>query len=130
MRLSFTYSDLICFIRVLSVANVFCPRLLPTSRTYFPNMTQSPCAVPMKRSNGKDSHAFVREAIKAWRASSGGAAGPVPAVAAMIRLLLGQMMPQTLSIITMPYAPPMPIEYDLLLAYLSTPTVNSAVNNF
>ena len=64
----------------------------------------------MKSSIGNDSQAFVREAMNAWRASSGGAAGPVPAVAAMIRLLLGQMIPHTFSIIKMPYAPPMPIE--------------------
>ena len=53
----------------------------------------------MKNSIGSDSHAFVLEAINACRASSGGAAGPVPAVAAMMRLLLGQMIPQTFSII-------------------------------
>jgi hypothetical protein len=56
----------------------------------------------MKSSIGSDSHVFVREAMNAWRASSGGAAGPVPAVAARIRLLLGQMIPQTFNIITMP----------------------------
>ena len=56
----------------------------------------------MKSNIGSESQAFVLEARKAWRASSGGAAGPVPAVAAMIRLLLGQMIPQTFSIIRMP----------------------------
>jgi hypothetical protein len=44
---------------------------------------------------------YVREAMNACRASSGGAAGPVPAVAARIRLLFGQMIPQTLSNIKM-----------------------------
>ena len=56
----------------------------------------------MKSSIGSDSQALVREAMKACRASSGGAAGPVPAVAAIIRLLFGQMIPQTFSIMTMP----------------------------
>ncbi len=56
----------------------------------------------MKNSIGSDSHAFVLEAMNACRASSGGAAGPVPAVAAMMRLLLGQMIPQTFSIIRNP----------------------------
>jgi hypothetical protein len=70
----------------------------------------------MKSSIGSDNQVFVREAMKAWRASSGGAAGPVPAVAARMRLLLGQMIPQTFKSITMPYVPPMPIEYALLLA--------------
>ena len=56
----------------------------------------------MKRSIGNDSQAFVRDAMKAWRASSGGAAGPVPAVAAMIRLLFGQIMPHTFRSITRP----------------------------
>jgi hypothetical protein len=69
---------------------------------YFPRITQSPCDVPMNNNIGSDSQVFVREAMKAWRASSGGAAGPVPAVAARMRLLLGQMMPQTFNIITMP----------------------------
>src|SRR6266850_7261384 len=96
----------------LALPTAHCP--LPTG--YLPKITQSPCDVPMKSSNGSDSQAFVREAIKACRANSGGAAGPVPAVAARIRLLLGQIMPQTLRSITIPYAPPTPIEYDLLLA--------------
>ena len=56
----------------------------------------------MKSSIGNDSHVFVRDAINACRASSGGAAGPVPAVAARMRLLLGQMIHHTFSIITMP----------------------------
>ena len=84
--------------------------LLLPSGSYLPKMTQSPCDVPMKSNKGNESQALVREAMKACRASSGGAAGPVPAVAAIIRLLFGQIMPHTLSIITMPYAPPMPIE--------------------
>src|SRR3954452_14178147 len=96
---------------------------------YFPKITQSPCDVPMKNSIGSDSQVFVREAIKACRASSGGGAGPVPAAAARMRLLLGQMMPQTFSNITMPYAPPIPIEYALLLAKLSPPTVIADVKN-
>jgi hypothetical protein len=62
----------------------------------------------MNKSIGSDNQVFVREAMKACRASSGGAAGPVPAVAARMRLLLGQMMPQTFNNITMPYMPPIP----------------------
>ena len=77
---------------------------------YLPKITQSPCDVPMNQSIGSDIQVFVLDAIKASRASSGGAAGPVPASPARIRLLLGQMIPQTFSSITMPYAPPMPIE--------------------
>jgi len=80
----------------------------------------------MKSNIGRDSQALVRDAIKAWRASSGGAAGPVPAVAAMMRLLFGQMTPHTLSSITMPYAPPNPIEYTLL-GVVKLPTVNFEV---
>lgn len=76
--------------------------LLAQRRPYFPKITQSPCEVPMKSSIGSDSQALVREAMNACRASSGGAAGPVPAVAARMRLLLGQMIPQTFSIIRMP----------------------------
>src|ERR1043165_1739818 len=94
---------------------------------YFPRITQSPWDVPMKKSIGSESQVFVREAMKAWRASSGGAAGPVPAVAARMRLLFGQIMPQTFNNITMPYVPPMPIEYALLLAKLSVPTVRTDV---
>ena len=56
----------------------------------------------MKNSIGSDSQALVLDARNACRASSGGAAGPVPAVAAIIRLLLGQMIPQTFSIISRP----------------------------
>ena len=77
---------------------------------YLPNITQSCDEEAMKSSIGSDNQAFVLEAIKAWRASSGGAAGPVPAVAASMRLLLGQIMPQTFNSIRMPNAPPMPIE--------------------
>ena len=69
---------------------------------YFPKITQSPCDVAMKNNIGSDNQAFVREAKKACRGNSGGAAGPVPAVAAIIRLLLGQIMPQTLSNIRIP----------------------------
>src|SRR5215203_488730 len=76
------------------------PQLLSS---YLPKITQSPCDVPMKNNIGSDSQVFVLEAIKAWRASSGGAAGPVPAVPASMRLLLGQIIPQTFSSITMPY---------------------------
>src|ERR1044072_1556215 len=92
------------------------PRLSAANVVYLPNMIQSSCAVRMKRNIGSDSQVFVLEAMKAWRASSGGAAGPVPAVAARMRLLLGHMMPQTFNSITMPYVPPIPIEYALLLA--------------
>ena len=53
----------------------------------------------------------------------------MPAVAASIRLLLGQMIPQTFNSIRMPYAPPMPIEYVLLLAQLWPLTVSIAVKN-
>src|SRR5215216_2937881 len=94
---------------------------------YLPKITQSPCEVAMKKSIGSDSQVFVREAMKACRASSGGAAGPVPAVAARMRLLLGQMMPQTFNSITMPYVPPIPIEYALLLAKLWSPTLKTDV---
>ena len=69
---------------------------------YFPKITQSPCEVAMKSNIGSDSQVFVLEARKACRASSGGAAGPVPAVAARMRLLFGQMIPQTFNIIMMP----------------------------
>jgi len=65
---------------------------------------------------GSESHALVREATNAWRASSGGAAGPEPVKPAIMRLLLGQMMPQTLSSIMIPIAPPTPIDKVLLLA--------------
>src|SRR6266550_6676216 len=83
---------------------------------YFPaKMSQSPCDVPMNKSRGSDNQALVREAMKAWRASSGAAGGP-PCRAPIIRLLLGQMMPQTFSIIIMPSAPPTPIERVLLPA--------------
>ena len=78
----------------------------------------------MKSNIGKDSQALVRDARNAWRANSGGAAGPVPAVAAMIRLLFGQMMPHTLSIIMTPMAPPRPMESVLLLAQPSPFTVS------
>src|SRR5437588_11874912 len=74
---------------------------------------QSPCEVAINRSIGSDSHAFVRDAMKACRArtgaASGGTGGP-PLIALSVRLLLGQMIPQTFSSITKPYAPPMPIE--------------------
>src|SRR5213080_1596411 len=65
---------------------------------YFPplKISQSCDAVPMNSSIGSDSHALVREAMKAWRASSGAAGGP-PVKAAIIRLFAGQMMPQTFS---------------------------------
>lgn len=56
----------------------------------------------MKSNNGSDSQAFVRDAMKACLANSGGAAGPVPAVAARMRLLFGQIMPHTFNIITIP----------------------------
>src|SRR6267143_594600 len=82
-----------------------------------PNITQSPRGeVAMKRSIGSDNQALVREAINAWRASSGGAAGPAPVSAAMMRLLFGQMIPQTFSNIIRPMAPPTPIDKALLLA--------------
>jgi len=69
----------------------------------------------MKRSIGSDSHAFVREAINAWRASSGAGGGPT-VKAPIIRLLFGQMIPQTLSSMIKPIAPPTPIDNVLLLA--------------
>src|SRR6267154_1127357 len=69
---------------------------------YLPlKINQSPCDVPMNKSIGKDIQALVREATNAWRASSGAAGGP-PVIAPIIRLLFGQMMPQTFSNITMP----------------------------
>jgi hypothetical protein len=83
----------------------------------------------MKRSKGKESHAFVLDARKAWRASSGGAAGPVPAKAAIERLLFGQIMPQTFNIMMTPNAPPTPMESVLLLAKLSVPTVSAEFNH-
>src|SRR5947207_6140261 len=74
----------------------------PGAGTYLPlKISQSPCEVPMNRSIGRDSQALAREATKACRASSGAAGGP-PVNAPIIRLLLGQMMPQTLSSIRMP----------------------------
>src|SRR5207245_6335122 len=84
---------------------------------YFPplKISQSCDEVPMKKSIGSDNHALVREAMKAWRASSGAAGGP-PCKPPIIRLLAGQMMPQTLSNMIMPSAPPTPIERDLLPA--------------
>src|SRR5438105_15434422 len=78
-----------------------------------PKIIQSPCEVPINRSSGSDNQALVREAMNAWRASSGAAGGP-PCRAPIIRLLLGQMMPQTFSIMIMPNAPPTPIERVLL----------------
>src|SRR2546423_1793621 len=70
---------------------------------YFPplKISQSCDDVPMNKSIGSDNHALVREAIKAWRASAGSAGGP-PCRAPVIRLLAGQMMPQTLSNISTP----------------------------
>src|SRR5687768_18206006 len=69
------------------------PPLTTTSNPiYLPNTTQSCSEVPMNSNIGSDIHALVRDAMKAWRANSGGAAGPVPAVAAMILLLLGQII--------------------------------------
>src|SRR5258706_15937792 len=69
---------------------------------YLPlKISQSPCDVPINKSIGKDIQALVREATNAWRASSGAAGGP-PVIAPIIRLLFGQMMPQTFSNITMP----------------------------
>src|SRR5713226_8499429 len=84
---------------------------------YFPplKISQSCDEVPMNKSIGSDNHALVREAIKAWRASVGSAGGP-PCSAPIIRLFAGQMMPQTLSNISTPYAPPTPIDIVLLLA--------------
>src|SRR6266849_3557994 len=98
---------------------------------YFPplKISQSCDDVPMKRSIGSDNQALVREATKAWRASSGAAGGP-PCNAAIIRLLLGQIMPQTLSIIMMPSAPPTPIESVLLLAKCWPFTVNPESSHF
>src|SRR5262245_44722302 len=71
-------------------SKVFCAflRLLCAFCGYLPKATQSPCDVPMNSNIGNESQAFVREARNACRASSGAAAGPVPAVAASIRLLL------------------------------------------
>src|SRR6266496_2847852 len=83
---------------------------------YFPpKINQSPCEVPMNSNIGSDSQAFAREAMKACRASSGAAGGP-PCKPAIIRLFAGQIMPQTLSSMMMPSAPPTPIDSDLLLA--------------
>src|SRR5438876_1721275 len=98
---------------------------------YFPplKISQSCDEVPMNKSIGSDNHALVREAIKAWRASVGSAGGP-PCKAPMIRLFAGQMMPQTLSNIRMPYAPPTPIDIERLLAQLCPPTVIMAGKNF
>ena len=69
----------------------------------------------MKSNIGSDSQAFVREAMKACRASSGAGGGP-PWSAPIIRLLAGQIIPQTLSNMRMPYVPPTPIEMVRLLA--------------
>src|SRR5712671_3681654 len=70
---------------------------------YFPplKISQSCDEVPMNKSIGSDNQALVREAIKAWRASVGSAGGP-PCSAPIIRLLAGQMIPQTLSNISTP----------------------------
>src|SRR5882672_2275829 len=70
---------------------------------YFPplKISQSCDEVPMNKSIGSDNHALVREATKAWRASVGSAGGP-PCSAPMIRLLAGQIMPQTFSNISTP----------------------------
>src|ERR1044071_9611406 len=74
----------------------------PSGGDYLPmNTTQSCDAVPMKSNIGSDSHALVRDAIKACWASSGAAGGP-PCSAAMLRLLAGQIIPQTLSNMRMP----------------------------
>src|SRR5438093_1479600 len=78
-------------------------------------ISQSPCDVAMKSNIGKDSQVFVREAMNAWRASSGAAGGP-PCSAPIIRLLFGQIIPQTFSNMIKPIAPPTPIESVLLLA--------------
>src|SRR5437016_12302506 len=84
---------------------------------YFPplKISQSCDAVPMNSSIGSDSHALVREAMKAWRASSGAAGGP-PWSAPMSRLFAGQIIPQTFSNIRIPYVPPTPIDITRLLA--------------
>src|ERR1043166_2885150 len=66
-----------------------------------PKITQSPCDVPMKSNMGSDNQVLVREAMNAWRASSGAAGGP-PVSAAMPRLLFGQIIPQTFSSMRMP----------------------------
>src|SRR6266496_4338222 len=50
MRLSFTYSDLICVIRVLSVANVFGPAFCPTS----PNLLPKYDPVAVRRPHEKE----------------------------------------------------------------------------
>ena len=39
--------------------------LLPLPTDYLPKITQSPCAVAMKSSNGSDSHALVLDARNA-----------------------------------------------------------------
>ena len=83
---------------------------------YLPKIIQSPWDVPIRSNIGSDNQALVRDAMKAWRASSGGAAGPVPAVAARIRLLLGQIIPHTFKSMIRPNAPPIPMENVLLLA--------------
>ena len=69
----------------------------------------------MNSNIGNDIQEFVREAMNACRANAASAGGP-PCRAPIIRLFAGQMIPQTLSSITKPYAPPTPIEYNLLLA--------------
>src|SRR5574341_2606927 len=71
----------------------------------------------MKNSMGMDSQALVREARKAWRPRVAASAGGVPAsVPWMTFLLLGQMMPQTLSSMTRPMPPPIPMASRRLLS--------------
>src|SRR5688500_8122183 len=86
------------------------PLTSTSSLIYLPNTTQSCSEVPINSNIGSNIHALVREAMNAWRANSGGAAGPSPAVAAIILLLLGQIIPQTFNNMPIPYAPPKPIE--------------------
>ena len=68
----------------------------------------------MNSNIGRDIHAFVLDAMNACRGKAASAAGP-PCKAPIILLFAGQMMPHTFSSITKPYAPPTPIEYNLLL---------------
>jgi hypothetical protein len=64
-------------------------------------INQSPCEVAMNSNIGNDIHEFVREAMNACRANAASAGGP-PCSAPIIRLLAGQMIPQTFSNITKP----------------------------
>ena len=87
----------------------------------------------MKKSIGIESQAFVRDARNARRAHFGRSAGagvPVSAVArvaAMIFFWSGQMIDQTLIIITVPSPPPTPIAIVRLLPpWRTDPTATQA----